>query len=77
MSLSKVRKAGRTAYRHVKDGLRVASEAIEKAALVYSLTHPLLRQSFDTRELDKSLLASYASNQKSRELAQQIDAIVN
>ena len=77
MSVSKVRKAGRTAYRHVKDGLRVAGEAVEKAALVYSLTHPLLRQSFDTRELDKSLLAGYASYQKSRELAQQIDVIVN
>ena len=77
MRLSKVRKAGRTAYRHVKDGLRVASVAVEKAALVYSLTHPLLRQSFDTRELDKSLIARYASYQGSRELAQQIDASVN
>ena len=77
MGLPKVRKAGRTAYRHVRDGLRVAGEAVEKAALVYSFTHPLLRQSFDTRELDKSLIAGYASYQKSRELAQQIDAIVN
>ena len=77
ISLPKARKAGRTAYRHVKDGLRVAGEAVEKAALVYSLTHPLLRQSFDTRELDKSLLAGYANYQKSRQLASQIDAIVN
>ena len=77
MSLSKVRKAGRSAYRQVKNGLLFAGEAVEKATLVYSLTHPLLTQSFDTRELDKNLMASYASYQRSRQLAQQIDAIVN
>ena len=77
MTLSKVRKVRRTAYRHVKDGLWFAGEAVEKAALVYSLTHPLLMQSSDTRELDKNLTAGYASYQKSRQLAHQIDAIVN
>jgi len=77
MSLSTVRKAGRSAYRHVKNGLLFAGEAVEKAALVYSLTHPLLTRSSDTRELDKNLMASCASYQRSRQLAQQIDAIVN
>ena len=77
MSLSKVRKAGRTAYRHVSDGLRMAGEVVEKTAHVYSLTHPLLRQSFDTRRLDEGLVAAYHAYQKGRQLASQIDAIGN
>ena len=77
MRLSNVRKAGRVAYRHVSDGLRAAGEIVEKTAHVYSLTHPLLRQSFDTRKLDEGLMDAYHAYQKSRQLASQIDAIVN
>jgi hypothetical protein len=77
MSLSKVRRAGRTAYRHVGDGLRTAGEIVEKTAHVYALTHPLRRQSFDTRKLDEGLMDAYRAYQKSRQLASQIDAIVN
>ena len=77
MSLSEVREAGRTAYRPVSDGLRMAGEVVEKTAHVYSLTHPLLRQSFDTRRLDEGLVAANHAYQKGRQLASQIDAIVN
>ena len=37
----------------------------------------MLRQSFDTRGLDKSLLTAYANYQKTRKFADQIDSIVN
>ena len=76
MSLSKVRKASRTAHRHVKDGLWVASAVVEKAALVYSLTHPLLQQAFDTRALDSGPLDGYEKYQTMRELAIKTDGIV-
>jgi hypothetical protein len=76
MRLSKTRKAGRAAYRHVSDGLRAAGEIVEKTAHVYQLTHPLLRQSFDTRKLDEGLIDAYRAYQKSREFVSQIDAII-
>ena len=65
------------AYRSVKDGLRTVSSLIEKTAHVYALTQPLLQQSFDTRDMDDGLKAAYASYQKSRDFAHQLDAVVS
>jgi len=65
------------AYRSVKDGLRTVSSLIEKTAHVYALTQPLLQQSFDTRDMDDGLMAAYASYQKSRGFAHQLDAVVS
>ena len=77
MALTKIRQAGRSVYRHVKEGLRGVDSIVHKAALVYSLTHPLLRQSFDTRALDAGLMDGYEKYQSARQLSHKIDAIVN
>jgi len=77
MALAKIRQAGRAAYRHVKEGMRSVDSIIHKAALVYSLTHPLIRQAYDTRALDAGLLDGYAKYQQARQLTSQIDTIVN
>ena len=42
MALTHLRQAGHTVYKHVKRGLRGVDAIVHKAALVYSLTHPLL-----------------------------------
>ena len=77
MALAKIRQAGRAAYRHVKEGMRSVDSIIHKAALVYSLTHPLIRQACDTRALDAGLLDGYEKYQMARQLTSQIDTIVN
>ena len=77
MRLSDVRRAGRDAYRHVSESLRSVGAIIAKSAHVYALSQPLLRQSFDMRQLDASLLTGYANYQRARQLASQIDAVAN
>ena len=77
MRLQTLRTRGREAYNHLSDGLRTVSSVIEKSAHVYALTHPMLRQSFDTRGLDRSLLTAYADYQQSRQFAHPIDGIIN
>ena len=77
MGLSKVREVGRTVVHHVKQGLRTVDAIVHKAALVYSLTHPLIRQAYDTRALDAGLLDGYEKYQKARQLSSQIDRIIN
>jgi hypothetical protein len=77
MRISNVRRVGRNAYHHLSEGLRTVGAIIEKSAHVYALTQPLLQQSFDTRPLDASLLAGYASYQRARQLASQIDGVIN
>jgi len=72
-----LRSRGREAYNHLSDGLRTVSSVIEKCAHVHALTHPMLRQSFDTRNLDKGLLTAYANYQHSRQFAHQINCIIN
>ena len=76
MALTKIRQAGRTVYRHVKEGLRSVDAIIHKTALVYTLTHPLIRQAFDTRALDEGLMEGYEKYQSARHLTSKIDAIV-
>ena len=77
MGLAKVRQAGRRVYHYVKEGMKSVDAIIHKAALVYSLTHPLIRQAYDTRALDAGLLGGYAKYQLARQLTSQIDTIVN
>jgi len=77
MALTKILQAGRSVYKHVKQGLRGVDAIVQKAALVYSITHPLLRQSFDTRALDAGLMDGYEKYQSARQLSSKIDAIVN
>ena len=77
MALAKFRQAGRTVYRHVKEGMRSVDAIIHKAAMVYTLTHPLIRQAYDTRALDAGLMDGYEKYQSARQLTSQIDAIVN
>ena len=67
----------RRAYRTLKEGMRTVSSIVEKTAHVYSLAQPLLQQSFDTRGMDDGLMAAYASYQKSRDFAHQLDAVVS
>ena len=77
MALTKIRQAGRNVYRHVKQGMRTVDAIVHKAAMVYTLTHPLLRQAYDTRALDAGLMDGYEKYQSARQLSSQIDAIVN
>ena len=77
MALTKIRQAGRSVYKHVKQGLGGVDAIVQKAALVYSITHPLLRQSFDTRALDAGLMDGYEKYQSARQLSHKIDALVN
>ena len=77
MALTNFRRTGHAVYRHVKRGLREVDAIVHKAALVYSLTHPLLQQAFDTRALDAGLLDGYEKYQAAREFAIKTDSIVN
>ena len=77
MGLAKVRQAGRRVYHHVKEGMKSVDAILHKAALVYSLTHPLIGQAYDTRALDAGLLDGYAKYQQARQLTSQPDTIVN
>ena len=77
MGLAKVRQAGSRVYQHLKEGMRSVGSIIHKAALVYSLTHPLIRQAYEPRQLDAGLLDGYAKYQQARQLTSQIDTIVN
>ena len=77
MALTKIRRAGQVVYKHVKRGLREVDAIVHKAALVYSLTHPLLQQSFDTSALDAGLLDGYEKYQNARQLPIKSDSIVN
>ena len=77
MALTNLRRAGHVIYKHVKRGLREVDGIVHKAALVYSLTHPLLQQSFDTRALDAGLLDGYEKYQTARQLAAKTDGVIN
>ena len=77
MALTKLRQAGRSVYRHVKQGMRTVDAIVHKAAMVHTLTHPLIRQAYDTRALDVGLMDGYEKYQSARQLTSQIDAIVN
>ena len=77
MGLSKVRQAGRKAYHHVAEGLSTVDAIIQKTALVYTLTHPLIRQAFDTRALDSGLMDGYEKYQRARQLSSEIGRIIN
>ena len=77
MALTNFRRAGQVVYKYVKRGLREVDAIVHKAALVYSLTHPLLQQSFDTRALDAGLLDGYEKYQTARQFAIKTDSIVN
>ena len=77
MRISNVRRVGRNAYHHLSEGLSTVGAIIEKSAHVYALTQPWLQQSIDARPLDASLLAGYASYQGARQLASQIDGVIN
>ena len=77
MALTNLRRAGHVVYKHVERGLREVDAIVHKAALVYSLTHPLLQQSFDTRALDAGLLDGYEKYQTARQFAIKTDSIIN
>ena len=77
MALARIRQAGRTVYRHVKEGMKSVDAIIDKAAMVCTLTHPLIRQAYDTRALDAGLMDGYAKYQQARQTAANIDTIVN
>ena len=77
MGLSRFQGYGRHAYQHLFEGLRTIDSAIQKTALIYTLTDPLLRQSFDTRAFDHSLMAGFEKYQQARQLTSQIGGIIN
>ena len=78
MGLSKVRQVGRKVIQHVvSEGLRTVDAIIHKTALVHSLTHPLIRQAYDTRALDRGLLGGYEKYQRARQLSSEIGRIMN
>ena len=77
MALAKIRQAGRTIYRHAKEGMRTVDAIVHKATMVYTLTHPLIRQAYDTRALDAGLMDGYTKYQQARTLSANIDSIVN
>ena len=77
MALAKIHQAGRTIYRHAKEGMRTVDAIVHKAAMVYTLTHPLIRQAYDTRALDAGQMDGYVKYQQARQLSSQMDGIVN
>jgi len=77
MALTRIRHAGRTVYHHVKEGMKTVDAIVHKAAMVYTLTHPLIRQAYDTRSIDAGLMDGYVKYQQARQLTSQIDGIVN
>ena len=76
MTLAKVHRAGRAVYHHVRDGMIKVDAIVHKAALVYTLTHPLIRQAFDTRPMDEHLMDGYMKYQQARQLGAKIHGIV-
>ena len=72
-----LRQTSRNIYRHVKDGMKTVDAIVHKAALVYSLTHPLLRQAYDTRTIDSNLMDGCTKYQQARQFGSQIDSIIN
>jgi hypothetical protein len=76
MRLQKIQAQGRHVYKQVSEGMRSVGSIVEKTAHVYSLMRPMLRQSFDTRDMDNSLMSAYQSFQSARHLASEIDGIV-
>ena len=77
MTLTKICQAGRSAYHHVKQGLKSVDAVVHKAAMVYSLAQPLLRTAYDTRSIDAGLMDGYVQYQKAREFTNQISSIIN
>ena len=76
MTLARVHRAGRAVYHHVRDGLHTVDAIIHKAAMVYTLTHPLIRQAYDTRPMDEHLMDGYTKYQQARQLVSKIHGIV-
>jgi len=72
-----LRQTSRKIYHHVRDGMRTVDAIVHKAALVYSLTHPLVNQAYDTRAIDSNLMDSYTKYQQARAVGSQIDRIIN
>ena len=72
-----LRQTSRKIYHHVKHGLKTVDAIVHKAALVYSLTHPLLNQAYDTRAIDSNLMDSYTKYQQARAVGSQIECIIN
>ena len=72
-----LRQTSRKIYHHVRDGMRTVDAIVHNAALVYSLTHPLLNQAYDTRAIDSNLMDSYTKYQQARAVGSQIDRIIN
>ena len=57
--------------------MRGVDAIVHKTAMLYTLTHPLIRQAFDTRALDAGLMDGYEKYQSARQLSHKIDALVN
>ena len=72
-----LRQTSRKIYHHVRDGMRTVDAIVHKAALVYSLTHPLLNQAYDTRAIDSNLMDTYTKYQQAGAVGSQIDRIIN
>ena len=77
MTFTKIRQAGRFAYHHVKQGLKTVDAIVHKAAMVYTFTHPLIRQAYDTRSIDAGLMDGYVKYQRARQFTNEIEAIIN
>ena len=71
-----LRQTSRKLYHHVREGLKTVDGAIHKAALIYSLTRPLLNQAYDTRVVDSNLMDGYMKYQQARAVGTKIDDIV-
>ena len=72
-----LRQTSRKLYHHVREGLKTVDGVIHKAALIYSLTRPLLNQAYDTRIVDSNLMDGYMEYQQARAVGTKIDDIVN
>ena len=72
-----LRQTSRKLYHHVREGLKTVDGVIHKAALIYSLTRPLLNQAYDTRIVDSNLMDGYMKYQQARAVGTKIDGIVN
>jgi len=71
-----LRQTSRKLYHHVREGLKTVDGVIHKAALIYSLTRPLLNQAYDTRIVDSNLMEGYMKYQQARAVGTKIDDIV-
>ena len=72
-----LRQTSRKSYHHVREGLKTVDGVIHKAALIYSLTRPLLNQAYDTRIVDSNLMDGYMKYQQARAVGTKIHNIVN